>query len=147
MREILFRGKHVYSGEWVYGIPLFDLALCSLKCENQHNGEIITFFGWNDGCHEYDEFNVDPTTIGQYTGLTDRNGVKIFEGDVVHIFGDDVGEWKGVDYNALIAFIDGGFCAIDGTVNDYAFRRYALPRMDFNIEIIGNIHDNSELLK
>lgn len=87
-------------------------------------------------------------TVGQYIGLTDKNGKKIFEGDIVRIVGNqDVEDWKSVNYTALIAFLDGGFCAIDGTVDEHAFRRYALCRMDFDIEIIGNIHDNPELLE
>ena len=93
-------------------------------------------------------FDFIPETVGQFTGLTDKNGKKIFEGDIVRVLGNQqVEDWKNVDYIALIAFLDGGFCAIDGTVEDHAFRRYGLVRMDFDLEVIGNIHDNPELLK
>lgn len=148
MREILFRAKNLYSNEWVDGF------LVASKCNTYPDGfEMITNEGINhDELDDYQpdflSFHVKPETVGQFTGLTDKNGKKIFEGDVVHILGNqDVEDWKNVDYNALIAFIDGGFCAIDGTIEEHGFRRYALARMDFGIEVIGNIHDNPELLE
>ena len=130
MREILFRGKCIYDGEWVQG----DLY---------HRNDEILINNYQKG------FNlaVAPSSIGQFTGLTDKNGKKIFEGDIVRVLGNQqVDDWKNVDYVALIAFLDGGFCAIDGTVEEHAFRRYALTRLDFALEVIGNIHDNPELL-
>ena len=134
MREILFRGKRKLNGEWING---------SLLVYGDGDCEICV----PDGCDALDKFRVEPDTVGQYTGLTDKNGKKIFEGDIVHILGNQqVEDWKNVDYIALIAFLDGGFCAIDGTINDHAFRRYALARMDFDLEVIGNIYDNPELL-
>ena len=87
-------------------------------------------------------------TLCQFTGLTDKNGKKIFEGDIVHVLGNQqVEDWKNVNYIGSIAFLDAGFCVIDGTIEDHAFRRYQLPRLDFDLEVIGNIHDNSELLE
>ena len=137
MREILFRGKRVDNGEWVKGLlwkKKYNTAKLFISCfpDEDDNEEVFVIY---------------PSTIGQYTGLTDKNGKKIFEGDVVNILGNqDVEDWKNVNYNALIAFIDGGFCAIDGTIEEHGFRRYALARMDFELEVIGNIHDNPELL-
>lgn len=135
-REILFRGQRKDNGEWVYGyyspanIPLMGCV-----------GHFI-----NEG--GYRAIEIDPETAGQFTGLLDKNGTKIFEGDIVHILGDPmVNDWKDVDYNALIAFLDGGFCALDGTIEEYGFRRYALERMDFSLEVIGTIHDNPELME
>jgi uncharacterized phage protein (TIGR01671 family) len=130
-REILFRGKKKAGDYWICG----DLRQWS----ETRKGILDYSFG---GTRE-----VYPETVGQYTGLTDKNGKKIFEGDIVRILGNQsVEDWKNVNYNALIAFLDGGFCAIDGTIEDHAFRRYALARMDFDLEVIGNIHDNPELL-
>lgn len=105
-----------------------------------HDGEVYVFFadGYDSPCF----YEVEPSTVGQYTGITDKNGVKIFDGDMVRINGDDIGAWKGADHNAMIAFLDGGFCAIDENV-----RIYSLSRVDFDIEVIGNIHDNPKLLE
>lgn len=148
MREILFRGKRIDNGEWVEGQLLKYEDGRARICES--HTDIF--------CYEKDEsiiqtvaHMVAPSTVGQFTGLTnknDKNGKKIFEGDIVHILGNQaVEDWAYVDYIALIAFIDGGFCAIDGTIEELGFRRYALSRMDFDMEAIGNIHDNPELLE
>jgi uncharacterized phage protein (TIGR01671 family) len=141
MREILFRGKQEYKNkEWAFG------SLHSEYGETDKNGQRkidYRILGMRGEC-DY----VLPETVGQFTGLTDKNGKKIFDGDIVRILGNqDVEDWKNVDYTALIAFIDGGFCAIDGTIEEHGFRRYALARMDFDMEVIGNIHDNPELLE
>lgn len=132
-REILFRGKRRDNSKWIIGYYLIVDGISYILPEKHFLNGIV----W-----------VDPATIGQYTGLTDKNGVKIFEGDIVRILGNQgVEDWKNVNYTALIAFLDGGFCAIDGTVDDHAFRRYVLCRMDFDVEVIGSIYDNPELLK
>ena len=152
MREILFRGQTRRYGEkvrigdgaklpseWVYGGVM------------QGKGDHSIIYGgenMDDPGEGVDKRIVYTDTLGQYTGLTDKNGRKIFEGDIVRIRGDQTSaDWKWVDYTALIAFIDGGFCAIDGTVEEHGFRRYGLHRMDFDLEVIGTIHDNPELLE
>ena len=141
MREILFRAKRADKDEWIYGTPFQEYSdfwgEWEWKIQTKHPLTNVPFL----------HLSVEKNTFGQFTGLTDKNGKKIFEGDIVHILGNqDVEDWKNVDYNALIAFIDGGFCAIDGTVEEHGFRRYALARLDFSLEVIGNIHDNPELL-
>ena len=141
MRDILFRGKK-FNGEWAYGY--YVQADYSWHNYGKHKEWIVCSARANGGWFALQEKHaVIPETVGQYTGLKDKNGKKIFEGDIVHILGNqDVSDLKSVNYNALIAFLDGGFCAIDGTIEEHAIRRYAPARMDFDLEIIGNIHDN-----
>lgn len=144
MREILFRGKRIDNGEWVEGFYISHLNACHYIIPCRAGG----YEAMDNNFYVHKWFEVDPNTVGQYTGLTDKNGKMIFEGDIVRILGDQTNEdWKCVDYNALIAFLDGGFCALDGTIEEHGFRRYALSRMDFSLEVIGNIHDNPELMK
>lgn len=141
-RKILFRGKRVDNGEWVCGV---------LTCMNYI--DVLTQKVCYDGQEEInyctvEHCQVDKNTVGQFTGLCDKNGNKIFEGDIVKIAGDSNNDdWKNVNYIAQIVFLDGGFCAIDGTIDNYSFRRYSLSRFEFDLEVIGNIHDNPELLE
>ena len=152
MREILFRGQTRKYGEkvrmgdgqklpgnWVYGGVLQGVGSHSI---------IYGYEKLDDQCGVFDKWCVHTDTLGQFTGLTDKNGKKIFEGDIVRVLGNQqVEDWKCVDYIGLVAFLDAGFCVIDGTIDNHGFRRYALPRLDFSLEVIGNIHDNPELLE
>ena len=155
MREILFRGKCTDTGTWYTGyyIHLRKTTYCFTSDYDMHpDNDIhrIVFERMTDWGlpNQHLMADVIPETVGQFIGLTDKNGKKIFEGDIVNVLGNqDVDDWKNVNYNALIAFLDGGFCAIDGTKEEHAVRRYALARMDFELEVIGNIHDNPELLE
>ncbi|RRG08807.1 MAG: hypothetical protein DUD32_10035 [Lactobacillus sp.] len=74
--------------------------------------------------------------IEQYTGLKDKNGNKIYEGDIVHCEND----YQGTDYTGKVMFFNGGFCVWTG-----GFRNYVWD--DMIPEIIGNIHENPELLE
>ena len=73
MREILFKAKRMDNGKWVEGYPVYDRADCTLKrqgkCQCAHDGSLIAFFGWIDNLHEYNEVEVDPSTVCQYTGM------------------------------------------------------------------------------
>lgn len=122
MREILFRGKRVDNGEWVYG--------------NYHNHSIeksISFYKVFVGT-PMTMYAVIPESIGQYTGLKDKNGKRIFEGDVIkddkHLY---LIEWYAGDFDA-------GFLPFICSENCRAVR-------SCNCEIIGDIHDNPELLE
>ena len=155
MREILFRGKCVDTGMWYEGgyIHLHKTTHCPIgDPERFPDNDIhqIVFERMTDWelPNQHYRVDVDPKTVGQFTGLTDKNGKKIFEGDIVRVLGNQqVEDWKNVDYIGSIAFLDAGFCVIDGTIEDHAFRRYQLPRLALDLEVIGNIHDNPELLE
>lgn len=153
MRSLIFKGKRLDNGEWVEGgtivqfwdngklsiyIPAFgDLCTCT------HDGETDAIIAMEQTLLH----KVDPATVRQYTGMLDKNDTPIYEHDIVRIRGNQsVPDWKDVDYIAQIVFLDGGFCAIDGTEEEHGFRRYALARRDFDLEVLGNIHDSPELL-
>ena len=140
MREILFRGKSVDNGEWFYGTPLY------LTSETNENNKFVLIvpIGCAFGCGELDVFYaVDKDTIGQFIGLTDKNGNKIFEGDIVkgeHIessiitYGDAGFIYKKIQYLNKNWYFGGSIDDIEyGFGNGY-------------VEIVGNIHDNPELL-
>jgi uncharacterized phage protein (TIGR01671 family) len=124
-REILFRGKLSHSGAWVFG---------SLLKINKSYHILRDSDMYEDGHHVCQESDcptwVELDTVGQYTGMTDKNGVKIFEGDIVH--------WKspyGHSFTKAVGHDDayGRFTPLD-------------VFMGYDCEVIGNIHDNPELL-
>lgn len=126
-REILFRGKRADNGEWVYGSSLKEKA-----CDGvQHI--IVTENG------EYHLIN--PKTRGQYTGLTDRNGVKIFEGDIVNVKTIISGSF----INYVIAWFDSDLCWVMQSLKDTSVK-FRL-RSCWEFEVVGNVHDDLEMLK
>ncbi len=145
MRDILFRGKREDNGEWLYGYPLIDMAECSLKakgkCVCPHDGSSAEILFWNDAFHEYNSESVIPDTIGQYTGLTDKNGVKIFEGDVVHVHDTTLQCTKPYhEFDGYVKFSLGMFRILDKKgIGKFCWS-------DYDVLVIGNIHDNPELL-
>ena len=80
---------------------------------------------------------VTPETVGQFTGLTDKNGVKIFEGDIVHIDNYDEG-WDSIEFK-------GGAFAVDVEGREYDYT--AIGWTEYEAVVIGNIHDNPELVE
>lgn len=130
MREILFRGKDI-ANNWHYGVPLvFIEDYVCITAPHTYNKAVI------------------PETVGQYTGLTDKNGKKIFEGDI--------GRYKqtdGVKENGKPIICTGVVVYNEKTASfaveskDEKGRKYFdyFPIKDF--EVIGNTHDSPELLK
>ena len=141
MREILFRGKRVGSEEWVEGF-----YLTSPEFDNQEVAVITTDKPRNP-------YYVSKETIGQYTGLTDKNGKKIFEGDIVHL--TDVryeNEWKAVVVfgNPYCQYSWGWNFKHIGKkpqINTDILLWVEMEDIQVYCEIIGNITDNPELLK
>ncbi len=128
-REILFRGKRVDNGEWMEGLPRYDI-----------DGNVAEIYVFNGYACCYG-FEVDPETICQYTGLTDENGRKIFEGDICEIHTLHIDEEDGpfvVGWNDRCAKI---ILSGEGLVTD--FDTFV---DDSDCEVIGNIFDNPELL-
>lgn len=131
----LYHGKRVDNGEWVEG---------SLSTEYLKECGCVMISPTADTCYK-----VDPETVGQYTGLTDKNGKKIFEGDIVKAECDLYhGENKKERVTHIGTVIyDKKFCQFGINVAGFS-KCYVLNRWkgDYN-EVIGNIHDNPELLK
>jgi len=130
MREILFRGKRLDNGEWVYGAFVPDAT------ERTH-GDMVTW-GFirrhNIESGRMESIEVDRKTVGQYTGLKDKNGQEIFEGDIV----------RDIDTSKVFEIMYRG----------HMFLRYERKPMYMFytldgdcLEVIGNIHDNPDLLE
>ena len=117
-REILFKGKSKRTGEWFFG-NLFDKDTSG----KTHIGTTTK------GC-----FDVDPETVGQFTGMTDKNGKRIFEGDI-YSMGD-----KNILY--VVIFDKSQFIGKQVKSRSLAGLEY----WKSDIEIVGNIYDNPELL-
>ena len=132
MREILFRGKHTRTGEWVEGLLW--------KKKYNHNKLFISCFPDKDDNEEI--YIIKPETVGQYTGLTDKNGTKIFEGDIVRV--EYTGVNKGLNGIAEVIFDKCKFALVWG------WHKEIVCLTDFcnvEFEVVGNIHDNPELLE
>lgn len=152
MREILFRGKRVDNGEWVYG----DL----LQPTKEGLLNIYEISDYNSLMGERKE--VISETIAQYTGLTDKNGKTIFEGDILKIITTVKGDWT-KDENGNYKEpkrTDCGVVQEDQNTGGYKLKVYhngkykrvskfdvVHIRCHYKAEVIGNIHDNPELLE
>lgn len=147
MREILFRGKDI-DGKWVEGYYIVD--------EMDENKAYIGYVFGSDGRqpHDTDIVMVDKSTVCQYTGLTDRNGKKIFEGDIITYQHDNddcpfpnkdtkrrVGRVYFQEFRSCFAVAEGknGSAMINQDLFKYV-------QNGNRVEVIGNIFDNPELI-
>ncbi len=133
-REILFRGKSLDNNKWFYGNYIEKIK------PTEKEPTFWTCFIQDKAISMYE---VKRETVGQFSGLTDKNGAKIFEGDIVEAWSEGykhIGEirWRLEGQPAIIiypAFANQGFWKIHGDKG-----------MDNGVEVIGNIHDNPELI-
>ena len=130
MREILFRGKRTDNGEWVYG---YYVHIGPVSCQRAY---IIPEYASSLYVNE-----VDPSTVGQYTGLKDKNGKRIFEGDIAKVL---QGKDKDIAY---VGFENGAFMLYPKTGNIYERTLWEYWYNDWDVEVIGNVHDNPDLLE
>lgn len=159
MREILFRGKSLHNNKWVYGVPV----PIEINCAKTGRIEMVK-------CHSYDELDyyhllsedeeVIPSTISQSTGFKDSNGKEIFEGDIIEFDGSNSHRdliWWSKEMNMMDAIpLDGiefnGYDCWNGKYPKFTYSDFCLmmqdPWGDFKeINVIGNIYDNLELLE
>ena len=154
MREILFRGKCIDNSEWISG-QYWSMT---------RGDEVIHFIRTSDFTKIEINLNVDPDTVGQYTGLIDKNGAKIFEGDIIRYTFDDpddpnatenglkvrVGRVFWSEWRASFAVAEGpdGSDMINQDIARYVRGKqiYGYIRGANTVEVIGNIYDNPELL-
>lgn len=129
MREILFRGKQADNGEWVLSVNLIQKYRNETKKVYFSNGIETSYY-----------VEVIPETVGQYIGLTDKNGKKIFEGDVVR------DEQSGYEY--IIKWFQEYACyALADRRGNMVFDAYEIEMFYNDLIVIGNIHDNSEYME
>ena len=136
MREILFKGKSAVTGEWVEGYFYYPIISgnnipCIIPCEELAKTLVNSKI-----------YQIDPETVCQYTGLTDNNGKKIFEGEVVltdDMYNREV-RYPGVKY--CVRMREGSWIA-ESSSKKWRFLAVAVRH---GLEVIGNIFDNPDLL-
>ena len=129
MKEILFRGKRLDNGAWETG----SLVIVRMDCHDAQYYIADKMTGYHTP--------VDPSTVGQYTGLKDKHGKRIFEGDIAKVL-------QGKDRDiAYVGFENGAFMLYPKTGNIYERTLWEYWYNDWDVEVIGNITDNQELLE
>lgn len=127
MREILFRGRQADTGKWVYGYFFEDIG-AFIK---ERSSSVTT-----------DTHLVEKASVGQYTGLKDRSGQKIFEGDILSLPEEEYANIK-----LLVEFRDCGWKLRWHGDKNFNHELAAWDGKRLNFKVVGNIHDNPELLE
>lgn len=149
MKEILFRGKRINNcvqdssidyrengvGEWVYG----DL----IHRQYYKNKDVIVIRTEDNGFDNYSDYEVEPSSIGIFTGLYDKNGKKVFEGDILSIE-HNIGDVKILKYAGVVKYEENkGAFVCDGTTRCDCL--YAFDSSEY--EVVGNTSDGPKLPK
>lgn len=147
MRTIKFRGKDIETGKWVYGfyLRLEDTFRKPIEGKERITNRIYT--GSADSCVDQttgydfsgDWYEVDPDTVGQFTGFLDFHRKEIYEGDIIQRY-YNIGDGKIYKFEGVVVFEDGTFGVKQG---DSILHLHSVKGWS----IIGNIFDNPELLK
>ena len=144
MRDILFRGKRIDNGEWVEGdfIAPYFISPCQNSelyiNETYVNGKSVDGIVWCQGSF----YRIAPPTVGQYTGLKDKNGKRIWEGDIIKW---DYAYNEGKSYQVI--YDVGGACFSASREHNGDNTSTIFYNDEQYAEVIGNIHDNQELLE
>jgi len=144
-REIKFRGltKDIYTGEWsfVYGLYVFMIGIGSDGIEQTF--ETPPTMDEPCGGSAYKRFEIKNDTLGQFIGITDNKGYELYEGDVVDIHHPCWSE------KCVIEFKHGSFifrCISKNDVQNTVVPGYTFMKEKLEVELIGNIHENKELI-
>ena len=149
MREILFRGKRIDNGEWLEGSFLNDRDGSFYICP------AVSDISYGDGGNRRRIgcwYKVNHSTVGQYTGLKDKNDKQIFDGDILHIskIADGLGGYyqPPLDYPVNVV-VKWDLCAWmwETLCEDKRYISFPDAWCHYECEVIGNIHDNPELLE
>ena len=137
-REVAFRGKRCSDGKWVYGF--YVESKTSWRGHKPHKSWIVPDAISNGGFFNVlGRYAVKDDTVGQFTGMCDKNCKKVFEGDVVHVVWQDPMFCQWHERTVLVEFKYGRFTVYQSKPFEHSDKRY--------FEIIGNIYDNFDLMK
>jgi uncharacterized phage protein (TIGR01671 family) len=149
-REILFRAKSIQTGRWISGYYFEDednksyIGYMSKKryIPDTRDWDIAEYYENNPTYNwVFVKEEVVSETVGQYTGLTDKNGTKIFEGDILQVncHGDEIGR--------VCIYYKYAMYLCDAIYGDVGFDTLGMLNANYQLEVIGNVYDNPELLE
>lgn len=137
MRTIKFRGKKPSDGSWVYGSFVISEDLNAAIYYQVGRGSVKTM----------DYAYVDPDSVGQFTGLIDKNGKEIYEGDILAVEGIPFGVVRWHEDGYFFIYDSTGGVALNNTYRALGEMIRFFNRTEIAYFVIGNIHDNPELWK